>query len=143
MARIATILPNPASRVWRGHFGLQSRSIRAQRARCHPPRVSSGADFRSAEFLTMPVFTVHAPTAHAADFRATDKFVFVRDGFHLWAMVFGPFWLICDRLWLALFGWLFVVIAVEFAVARFGGGRLSVTAIGIIIAILTGLEAST
>ena len=29
----------------------------------------------------MPVYTVHATTAYAADFRATDKFVFVRDGF--------------------------------------------------------------
>jgi len=57
----------------------------------------------------MPVYTVHAPTAHAADFRATDKFVFLRDGFHFWAMVLGPLWLVWKRLWLALLGWLIVV----------------------------------
>ena len=70
----------------------------------------------------MPVYTVHAPTAYAADFRATDKFVFVRDGFHFWAMLLGPLWLIAKRLWLALLGWLVLVAALEVAVARLGGG---------------------
>src|SRR5258708_39917726 len=53
---------------------------------------------------TMPVYTVHAPKAQGADFRATDRFVFVRDGFHLWAALLGPVWLIWHRLWLALVG---------------------------------------
>jgi len=91
----------------------------------------------------MPVYTVHAPSAHAADFRATDKFVFVRDGFHFWAMVLGPFWLTWKRLWLALLGWLIVVIGLEFAVLRLGGGGLEVFIVDIILAILMGLEAST
>ena len=88
----------------------------------------------------MPVYTVHAPSAHAADFRATDKFVFVRDGFHFWAMVLGPLWLIWQRLWLALIGWLVLVIGLEVAVASLRGGRLGVTAVGAIIAVLMGLE---
>jgi uncharacterized protein DUF2628 len=91
----------------------------------------------------MPVYTVHAPSSLAADFSATDKFVFVRDGFHFWAMVFGPLWLIWKRLWIALIGWLVVTVAFEAAVAQLGGSRLAVTAVGIIVAILTGLEAST
>jgi len=91
----------------------------------------------------MPVYTVHAPSAYAADFSATDKFVFVRDGFHFWAMVFGPLWLIWKRLWLALIGWVIVIVALELAVAQLGGGRMAVTAVGIIAAILMGLEAST
>jgi imidazoleglycerol-phosphate dehydratase len=41
---IETLSPNPVSRVWRGPYGRRSRSIRAPRARCHPPRVSSAAD---------------------------------------------------------------------------------------------------
>ena len=91
----------------------------------------------------MPVYTVHAPTAYAADFRATDKFVFVRDGFHFWAMVFGPLWLIWKRLWLALAGWLILFGGLEVAVASLRGGRLAVFAVGVIIAILMGMEAST
>ena len=35
----------------------------------------------------MPVYTVHAPVAGGADAAATDRFVFVRDGFHFWAAV--------------------------------------------------------
>ena len=91
----------------------------------------------------MPVYTVHAPTAYAADFRATDKFVFVRDGFHFWAMVFGPLWLIWKRLWLALVGWLILFGGLEAAVASLRGGRLAPFAVGVIIAILMGLEGST
>ena len=33
----------------------------------------------------MPVYTVHAPVANGAGLAATDKFTFVRDGFHFWA----------------------------------------------------------
>ena len=33
----------------------------------------------------MPVYTVHAPLATGAGFAATDRFAFVRDGFHFWA----------------------------------------------------------
>src|SRR5580692_1174778 len=108
MAKTAITLPNPASRVWRGRCGRLLRSIRGQPAKCRPPRVSSEADVR--EFQGMPVYTVHAPSAYAADFRATDKFVFVRDGFHFWAMLLGPLWLIWKRLWLALLGWLVLTI---------------------------------
>src|SRR5579883_2691790 len=37
----------------------------------------------------MPVYTVHAPGAGGADLRSTDRFVFVRDGFRFWAILFA------------------------------------------------------
>ena len=81
MARTAIISPNPASRVWRGRSVRRSRSIRALRAKCHPPRVSSAADFlvhggelRCRSIRCMP------RSANGADLAATDKFTFVRDG---------------------------------------------------------------
>jgi hypothetical protein len=58
-------------------------------------------------------------------------------------MVLGPLWLIWQRLWLALLGWLVLVIGLEVAVASLRGGRLAVFAVGMIIAVLMGLEAST
>ena len=91
----------------------------------------------------MPVYTVHAPSPAGADLRATDKFVFVRDGFYFWAMVLGPLWLIWKRLWLALLGWLILAVAIEVVAIKLGGGRSIVTAIEVIVAILMGLEAST
>src|SRR5260370_17564161 len=93
MARTAIISPNPASRVWQGRFARRSRSIHAPRAKCLPPRVSSAADFSlHRRRVTMPVYTVHAPVANGADLAATDKFTFVRDGFHFWA---APLSILC------------------------------------------------
>ncbi len=50
----------------------------------------------------MPVYTVHAPMANSVNLATTDRFAFVRDGFHFWAAVLGVVWLAWHRLWLAL-----------------------------------------
>jgi hypothetical protein len=91
----------------------------------------------------MPVYTVHAPSAHAADFRATDKFVFVRDGFHFWAMIFGPIWLLWNRLWLALIGWIVVALAINVGMARLGADGTAIFWVDMLIALLMGFEASS
>ena len=61
----------------------------------------------------MPVYTVHAPVANGANPAATDRFVFVRDGFHFWAAVASVFWLLWHRLWLALIGWIILMVAID------------------------------
>lgn len=90
----------------------------------------------------MPAFTVHAP--EAADAREdADKFVFLRDGFHFWAMVFGPLWLLWHRLWLVLLGYLVVsgVLGVALSLLRpEAGTRMLVL---LMLAILMGLEAAS
>ena len=91
----------------------------------------------------MPVYTVHAPSAAAADLRATDKFTFVRDGFHFWAMVFGPFWLIWNWLWLALIVWIFAVVALDLVLAQLGAGFVAIVSADILIALLMGFEAAS
>jgi hypothetical protein len=91
----------------------------------------------------MPVYTVHAPLASGADLRATDRFVFVRDGFHLWAAVFGVLWLAWHRLWLALIGWIIVVAAVDAVLLGAGIGGGTVMFADVLLAILLGFEASS
>jgi len=91
----------------------------------------------------MPVYTVHAPSANAADFRATDKFTFVRDGFHFWAMVFGPLWLFWKRLWLALIGWIIAIVALELVLVRLGAGSVAIVAADVVVALLMGFEAAS
>src|SRR5882757_1931908 len=136
MARTAIISPNPASRVWRGRFVRRWRSIRAPRARCHRPRVSSAADPRGtapkksarrderssrSSFTVenaMPVYSVHAPVTNGADLTATDRFTFVRDGFHFWAAALTVIWLAWNRLWLALIGWIVLMVAIQFGLAK-------------------------
>lgn len=92
----------------------------------------------------MSVYTVHAPVAAPTNRPSSaERFVFVRDGFHLWAFLAGPFWLLYHRLWLALFGYvaLNVVATVIMSAAHAGAG--SRFAVMLLIALLMGLEAAT
>ena len=91
----------------------------------------------------MPVYTVHAPTADNAGFAAAESFAFVRDGFHFWAALFGPLWLAWHRLWLALIGWIVVMIAIDLGMARLGAGGTAIFLTNVLIALLMGFEASS
>jgi len=91
----------------------------------------------------MPVYTVHAPDATDAGIVATDKFAFVRDGFHLWAFVFGPLWLVVHRLWLALLGWIVALAAIDVAMTALGAGGAAIFLANVLIALLMGFEAAS
>jgi hypothetical protein len=91
----------------------------------------------------MPIYTVHAPTADNAGIAATDRFAFVRDGFHFWAALLGPMWLAWHRLWLALIGWIVVMIAIDVGMARLGAGGTAIFLTNVLIALLMGFEASS
>ncbi|MDE2329428.1 MAG: DUF2628 domain-containing protein [Bradyrhizobium sp.] len=91
----------------------------------------------------MPVYTVHAPALTDASIVATDRFAFVRDGFHFWAMVFGPLWLLSHRLWLALIGWIAALAAVDFGLKALGASGLVVLLANFLIALLMGFEAAS
>jgi hypothetical protein len=91
----------------------------------------------------MPVYTVHAPVTGNAGIAATDRFVFVRDGFYVWAALLGVVWLAWHRLWLALIGWIVLMAAIDFAMVklRLGGGTILLT--DILLALLLGFEAAS
>jgi Protein of unknown function (DUF2628) len=91
----------------------------------------------------MPVYTVHAPVTANADLVATDRFAFVRDGFHIWAALLGPVWLAWHRLWLALIGWIAVTVALEVALARLGAGAGGIVLADALVALLMGFEAAS
>ena len=85
----------------------------------------------------MPVYTVHAPVADGTDPRSvTDRFVFVRDGFHFWALVFGP-------LWLALLGYIAVWVGVAVAVTLLHASAGTRFVVMLLIALLMGFEAAS
>jgi hypothetical protein len=91
----------------------------------------------------MPVYTVHAPVTSGADIRATDRFAFVRDGFHVWAALLGPVWLAWHRLWLALIGWIVVMAAIDVAMVSLGVGRGAIFFVDLLLALLMGFEAAS
>jgi hypothetical protein len=89
----------------------------------------------------MPVFTVHAPVdaVRRAD---SDRFVFVRDGFHFWAFLFGPLWFIAHRLWLVLAAYLVIVVAIIALMVALRTGDEARSIVMLIVALLTGYEAA-
>jgi hypothetical protein len=91
----------------------------------------------------MPVYTVHAPVRSDADISATDRFAFVRDGFHVWAVLLSPVWLAWHRLWLALIGWIIVTVVVEVGMTRLGAGTGVIFVVDVLIALLMGFEAAS
>jgi hypothetical protein len=91
----------------------------------------------------MPVYTVHGPIAKDADIAAADRFAFVRDGFHFWAALLGPFWLAWHRLWLALIGWIVLIAATDVAMVRLGVGGAALFFVNVLLALLTGFEAAS
>jgi hypothetical protein len=89
----------------------------------------------------MPVYTVHVPAGtDRAVGGATDRFVFVRDGFFVWAFLLAPLWLIWHRLWLALIGYLAVTAVGLVALSRLGGRGGVALAVMLLIALLMGFE---
>jgi hypothetical protein len=92
----------------------------------------------------MPVYTVHAPSAIAADVRsAGDKVVFVRDGFHFWAFVLGVLWLIYHRLWLATLGYVVVTVGLMAGLTLLHVDPQVRFVVMLLIAIWMGLEAAS
>jgi Protein of unknown function (DUF2628) len=91
----------------------------------------------------MPVYTVHAPVTRDTGIAATDRFAFVRDGFHFWAFVLGPVWLAWHRLWLALFGWIVLLAVVDIGMMRLGPGRMAMVWANVLLALLLGFEAAS
>lgn len=90
----------------------------------------------------MPVYTVHAP-ADPSSREDTDKFVFLRDGFHFWAMLFGPLWLIWHRLWLVLLGYVAASAVAGISLALLGASGNVRMLVFSLLAILMGLEAAS
>jgi hypothetical protein len=92
----------------------------------------------------MPTFTVHQPPPRKGEAAsAPERFVFVRDGFHFWAFVLAPVWLLWRRLWLAFVIYLIVSIALGLALRLVGVGLTVQFLAGALVALLIGFEAAS
>ena len=91
----------------------------------------------------MPVYTVHAPVTGNAGIAATDKFVFVRDGFYVWATLLGVVWLAWHRLWLALIGCIVLMAAIDVVMMRLGVTPTAIFLVNVLLALLIGFEAAS
>jgi hypothetical protein len=90
----------------------------------------------------MPVYTVHAPTKNV-DGRVTDRFAFVRDGFHVWAALLSVLWLAWHRLWLALIGWIVLMVVINVGMVKLGIGVGTILLTDLLLKLLLGFEAAS
>src|SRR3954464_13858471 len=92
----------------------------------------------------MPIYTVHEPPRRDDELLAhTARFRFVRDGFHFWAFLLAPFWMLRHRLWLELIVYLLLIGGLTFALRRLGIEESAGGLVWFLLAILVGIEASS
>jgi hypothetical protein len=92
----------------------------------------------------MAVYTVHEPPPRRGEAAADpERFAFVRDGFHFWAFLLGPLWMLRRRLWLVLILYLLLVIVLQVGLWFVGAGGWLKFIAGVLLAMLVGLEAPT
>lgn len=92
----------------------------------------------------MRIYTVHQPPERWREGRrGPERFAFVRDGFHFWAFLFGPFWILWRRLFLVFLGYIVVVIALDVALLLVRASPGAMFAAHLMLALLVGLEAGS
>jgi hypothetical protein len=92
----------------------------------------------------MPIYTVHAPSEkRRVERRGPERFRFVRDGFHVWAFLITPVWLLWRRLFLAFIGYVVLSAALATAVIFTGAPRGAVFVAEALFSLLIGFEAGT
>jgi len=91
----------------------------------------------------MAVYTVHAPLTQAGDLPGPDRMVFVRDGFHLWAALFGPLWFLAQRLWLGFVIDVVVLAALAAAIVLLRVDADDASLVVLLVMLLTGFEAAS
>jgi hypothetical protein len=92
----------------------------------------------------MPVYTVHEPPRRDDEIVAhTARFQFVRDGFHWWALLLTPLWMLRHRMWLEAIAYLALTGGITYGLNRLGVGDSAGPWVAILLSLLVGLEASS
>ena len=92
----------------------------------------------------MAIYTVHAPPLKAGESAPSpDRFIFVRDGFSLWAFLLAPIWMVRHRMWWVFAGYLIVVIVLQVALRLVAAPTWAMLTAAVLLAMLVGFEAAT
>ncbi len=92
----------------------------------------------------MPAFAVLEPPGHAdTAIGEVDRFIFLQEKFGFSAFLFGPLWMIWQRLWLELLVYLLSLVAIGSGLYVLGIGWPAMILIFVLLQLLLGLEAMT
>ncbi len=89
----------------------------------------------------MIIFTVHEPQRPAQGIEArAESIQFVKEGFTIWGFLFGPLWLLYNRLWLAFV--LAVVLAggLAFGLVELGLKAQAPAIVDLLVSLIIGFE---
>jgi hypothetical protein len=90
----------------------------------------------------VPVYTIHVDRAVPEQVHALERMVLVPEKFNIWAFIFGPFWLMANRLWLAFGAWLVFLGLLALDGFLFGLPAVALSFIHYSVSLLLGLEAN-
>lgn len=92
----------------------------------------------------MAIYTVHEPPAGGRDaWSHADRFLFVRDGFYIWAFLLTPLWMLWRKLWLPLVLYLVIASALSWGLHALGVSNVAIAITDTLVSLLIGLEASS
>jgi len=92
----------------------------------------------------MSIYTVYEPPLRAHESAPDpERFVFVRDGFSVWAFLLAPLWMLRHRLWLAFVGYLIVVVVLSLGLRAIGASATLANLVTALVSFLVGFEAGT
>lgn len=92
----------------------------------------------------MSVYTVHEPPRRAAQAAPVpERFVFVRDGFSVWAFLLSVLWMLRHRMWLVLLIYVVVAGGVEIGLRYAGGSGFALGLVAFLLSFFVGIEAPT
>jgi hypothetical protein len=90
----------------------------------------------------MIVYTVHEPQRPATGIEArAESVVFVKEGFTIWGFLFGPFWLLFNRLWFELIAALVLSATLAAVLTEFGlATQQAAGIVDLLLALIVGFE---
>lgn len=89
----------------------------------------------------MIIFTVHEPQRPGQTIEArADSIQFVKEGFTIWGFLFGPLWLLYNRLWLAFILTLVVMAGLYGGLIEFGLKNQAPPIVDILVSLIIGFE---
>jgi hypothetical protein len=90
----------------------------------------------------MIIFTVHEPQRPAEGIEArAEGVVFVKEGFTIWGFIFGPFWLLFNRLWFEFIAALVLSGATAALLTELGlKQQLAAGVVDLLLALIIGFE---
>jgi hypothetical protein len=92
----------------------------------------------------MSIYTVYEPPLRGHESAPDpERFVFVRDGFSIWAFLLAPLWMLRHRLWLAFVGYVIVIVMLSFGLRAIGTSATLANIVTVLVSLLVGFEAAT